>query len=474
TENKIRLSKEVNNLNIEHKQLIENKKESEKKLLEIQKSIEEKRVLDSELAKTKIMLQSKKDMKDRTAKEILAMQNQIKEKIDFSEERLRAVLDLIQKHNKTLNDLNEKFVIVNSRISVLNSKKEESYHLTEKIMSLENCPTCFQRVEKEHKDKISKRTKFDIDEINPELENKIIEKQQTIKDMEQERQLIQNYEKDKTKLQQDKIKSEHQRVIETKIKSDAFLLDRTSNEISGLEMRTVELEKKIDSFKKNQEIFEIYKMEFDKIDELSRKKEISIAEKNRELEILKKQLDNLENTIAKKENILTQIHYLRGLQDWLQEKFLSIIIMTEKNVLSKLRSEFSKIFSEWFSILVPEPLTVRLDEDFTPIITNQDYELSYDFLSGGERTAVALAYRLALNQVLNSLLSKIKTKDVVILDEPTDGFSSEQLDKMRDIFNQLHAEQIILVSHEQKIESFVDHIIRIKKDGKSFIETPTQ
>lgn len=69
------------------------------------------------------------------------------------------------------------------------------------------------------------------------------------------------------------------------------------------------------------------------------------------------------------------------------------------------------------------------------------------------------------------MLSKLKTKDVIILDEPTDGFSEQQLDKMRDIFEQLDAKQIILVSHEQKIEGFVDNIIRIKKDGTSKVES---
>ena len=67
----------------------------------------------------------------------------------------------------------------------------------------------------------------------------------------------------------------------------------------------------------------------------------------------------------------------------------------------KLREEFSKLFTEWFSVLVPETITARLAEDFTPIIEQQGYELNYAYLSGGERTAVALSYRLALNQVIN-------------------------------------------------------------------------
>ncbi len=129
-----------------------------------------------------------------------------------------------------------------------------------------------------------------------------------------------------------------------------------------------------------------------------------------------------------------------------------------------LKEEFSRLFSKWFAILVSESLSAKLDDNFSPVIEQQDYELDYSFLSGGERTAIALAYRLSLNQVINSLLSNIKTSNLVILDEPTEGFSSQQLDKMRDVLNQLNVEQLILVSHEQKIEGFVDNIIRLTKD----------
>jgi exonuclease SbcC len=62
-------------------------------------------------------------------------------------------------------------------------------------------------------------------------------------------------------------------------------------------------------------------------------------------------------------------------------------------------------------------------------------------------------------------LSNIKTKDIVILDEPTDGFSDAQLDKMRDVLEQLNIGQLIIVSHEQKIEGFVENVIRLKKEN---------
>ena len=76
---------------------------------------------------------------------------------------------------------------------------------------------------------------------------------------------------------------------------------------------------------------------------------------------------------------------------------------------------------------------------------------------------MALAYRLALNKTINTVTSSIKTKDLLILDEPTEGFSSEQLDKLRDVIAQLNLRQIIIVSHEQKIEGFADKVVRLEK-----------
>ena len=142
----------------------------------------------------------------------------------------------------------------------------------------------------------------------------------------------------------------------------------------------------------------------------------------------------------------------------------STIEFTEQNILMSLRMRFSKLFSIWFNMLVEtDSLEVKLDETFSPIVIQKEIEMEYSFLSGGERTAIALAYRLALNQTINSLFSKIQTKDLIILDEPTDGFSETQIDKIRDILEELNVAQLIVVSHEQKIEGFVDNVIKINK-----------
>lgn len=69
------------------------------------------------------------------------------------------------------------------------------------------------------------------------------------------------------------------------------------------------------------------------------------------------------------------------------------------------------------------------------------------------------------------MIPEIKTRDLIILDEPTDGFSDKQLDKIRDIIDQLKIPQTILVSHEPKIGSYVENILQVNKErGSSTVQ----
>jgi len=471
SEEKIKVSKELLDYSTAFDRISIERKDLREKIDILKQRLEEKAKFDMEKSKKEGELQGKKALKMRLERDITNSKIQLTEKFDFKQESLDNTNLLLLKHKRALEDLNQRFMDVNSKIYSYSSQKETSIQLKEKVISLENCPTCFQSVTCDHKDKISKKTQFEIEEVQRELEQKIVEKSQLVKDIDAEKEFIQKYEQDKMSLEREKIKFEHQKLIETKIKSDIIILERTHQEIALLESEILSLSSQISKFEDAKKIYEQEKVKFDTIDLESRKMEIRSAEKRKEVEMLKKQVEQIGIEIAQKEGIRDQMTKLRNLQDWLEEKFLPLITLTETNVMITLRRDFSKIFNEWFSTLVSDSLSVRLNEDFTPIITNQDYEIDYDFLSGGERTAVALAYRLALNQVINSMLSKLKTKDIIILDEPTDGFSEQQLDKMRDIFEQLEAKQIILVSHEQKIEGFVDTIIRIKKDGTSKVES---
>ncbi|HYB03810.1 MAG TPA: SbcC/MukB-like Walker B domain-containing protein, partial [Nitrososphaerales archaeon] len=98
----------------------------------------------------------------------------------------------------------------------------------------------------------------------------------------------------------------------------------------------------------------------------------------------------------------------------------------------------------------------------TPVVQQDGIDQDVGYLSGGEKTSIALAYRLALNAVVRRVSTGMKS-NLLILDEPTDGFSKEQLSKVREILDELQSPQIILVSHERELESFADQVIRVTK-----------
>ena len=150
---------------------------------------------------------------------------------------------------------------------------------------------------------------------------------------------------------------------------------------------------------------------------------------------------------------------------WIEDHFIPTLSNIERHVMININNEFNELFQRWFGMLLEDPTKeARIDEDFTPIVEQDGYEQDVAYLSGGERSSIALAYRLALNSIVQKVSTGMRS-NLLILDEPTDGFSKEQIFKMRDILDQLNCPQVIIVSHESELESFADKIFRIKKSG---------
>ena len=150
---------------------------------------------------------------------------------------------------------------------------------------------------------------------------------------------------------------------------------------------------------------------------------------------------------------------------WLNDFFIPALEQTEKQVLHSVQYNFNLTYQNWFSTLIDDPTKQsRIDEDFSPIVEQDGYEQEVDYLSGGEKTSISLAYRLTLNSMIRHENESLKS-NLLILDEPTDGFSKTQLLKIKDILKQLDSEQIILVSHEKELETYADNIYCISKDS---------
>ncbi len=359
---------------------------------------------------------------------------------------------------------NEK--ILERKITMLTVKKDRLIEDSKKISKLRFCPVCKQKVTPEHRDNI-------VDEINNELEK--IEK-----DIGKIRPALEELRQDikKIELEMKKIIEEEKKNLELKLK----LREMQEKEVRKLKMSNSKknVKKKISELNKVKEIEseitekyksteEHHKKTLDVLEEEQKKEKLLLMEKagfEQGMHDLKKEISEIRKEINEKEKIARKLIELQKFQNFLTNNFAAVIEMMEKQVMLKLNAEFNILFKKWFMMLVDDQnIDVRIDSEFTPMIEQGGYEINYNYLSGGEKTALALAYRLSLNQVINSMLSKINTRNLLILDEPTDGFSDEQLNKMRDVLYELKTEQLILVSHESKIESFVEHVIKFTKQG---------
>jgi DNA repair protein SbcC/Rad50 len=155
---------------------------------------------------------------------------------------------------------------------------------------------------------------------------------------------------------------------------------------------------------------------------------------------------------------------------WVGTAFRNAVLTMEQKLLTHAQALFERNFARYFASLVDDPgLVARTDPAFTPLVMIEGEWTPAEALSGGERTSLALAFRLALAQVVRTMGSL--HLDTILLDEPTDGFSPEQVIRMGELLDELALPQVILVSHESQLAAIADRVVRVQKvDGRSVLE----
>jgi len=409
---------------------------------------------------------------------------------------------------------------INAEISKNEALSNQSKLLQEKISQLDNCPLCLQEVSHLHKNKITQREAEKISKSETYLTSARNNKQllwQEKETLSKKLEVLQLQEHNFTKLNMEIQRLKEKALELEKNKEKIKLAIQRNNQLMQELTNLADLAEIIKALTEKQKLLEQFQWQEhltqqlkeyseqlliskNKIDDLNkqlaetasnlkekndlseqiknhREAHSSILNQEKELAVEKAQLQaNLENTLKQKNKLKEELNRMteeknklihnKEIYHWLEGHFLKLTYTIEKHIMLNIHRLFNQLFQEWFSTLIDdEQVTARIDDSFSPIIEQNGYEIFFDNLSGGEKTSASLAYRLALNKVINSIIHEIKTNDLLILDEPTDGFSTEQLDKVRDVLERLDLQQIIIVSHEAKIESFVDNVIRISKEN---------
>lgn len=308
----------------------------------------------------------------------------------------------------------------------------------------------------------------ELDELDDKL-NKIYSHKESYDSLSK---IVNDYQKtnlDSTYVEHSNlIKSKQRKIEEKKIKekslleldNEVFVLSKKLDEMKAIFRDRQEVENKLKNLDSDKESLE---------NELMKMKENLAMRKTehdnnlRQIESFNKKIDELEQRVDK-------IIFTDQIGIWLNQHFIPSLEQIESQVLTSVKEEFNRLFQKWFYLLIEVgDIDVEIDEFFTPIVNQSGYHLEVDSLSGGEKSSIALAYRLALNEIIRRMI--MLEDNLLILDEPTDGFSKEQLVQIKYVLEELSAAQVIVVSHEKELEGFVETIFRVVKENeKSQVE----
>ena len=159
-----------------------------------------------------------------------------------------------------------------------------------------------------------------------------------------------------------------------------------------------------------------------------------------------------------------EMEYLRDVSEWLDKYFITTLQSIEEIVLHTLKEKFNELFKEWFDILVEdESKTVMVDEEFTPILKQNGVEQVFRRFSGGEEACIALAYRLALNDLIRKQSTGFRP-ELFMLDEPTAANDEIQVSKISNLLSNIENKQVIIISHSDELAN-ADQVIKVTKDN---------
>ena len=449
-------------LNIEIKRL-----EQEIEQFNIKKATTNSQIASTqnELKQIKSKLQSN-NQSSQTKQELSTeqQQNHNQQQLSTLTQTLKS-LETIESDLETLSKQEQTIIISKNNLSL---QKTQITEKLSKINDLNNCPTCLQEVTTDHKHQINQEETGKLSKITTELTkttkqeeeikqkiqtiNQKITKKQEIKDnitkintnillleqkQKQEQELkiqlkntiqknnqlmqsLQNISQDeeltipRMKKQLENLKNTKQKFIKQqelikfhqKNKED---ISNTTNNILEINQNIINIQKNIQETKDPTEDITKTKQNLETQTKSYQEITIQYTKAATEAKNQEQQLQTLTNKITTLNKTKQELTVLSEHLNWLSNYFINLTYTIEKEIMLRIYYRFNDLFITWFTLLTEgSELTARLNAEFTPIIEQSGHQIPFSYLSGGERTAASLAYRLSLNKVINDTIHAIK------------------------------------------------------------------
>ncbi len=475
-----------------------------------------KRLKDLEVKYTAVM-ERIRSLKEKVSK-IEDLKNEISE-LSKRESRLKEMISEIDELEERYKEIEDERTTVRGRIQSITSKIGELEEELESIKSLGGvCPKCKRPLTEEHKNKLIKETLDKIEDLKRTLSSlarkeallkkeqrdirkrmeelrslqrelaalgerirnvkmELVEAERAREEIEKMRGSIPQFSREELERVSIELKEVSKNVeslralwneytaLKKGIEREEILRKRMSEheeKITSLEKEIQKMQEGIESLGYDENLYrsigESYRSAGERVSSLKSK----ISEKERFVVELKEDIKRRERTVEELERDFELLRIRGEFGEWLRRDFVDALKDIENLRLLAINEEFRSLFEEWFYELLGESdYEPWIDEKFRPVIRYQRFDMPLSTLSGGERTSIALAYRLALNTMVKKTLGL--RSNLLILDEPTDGFSKDQLYKLKDVFDKMETDQVIIVSHEKELMNLADVVFHVEK-----------
>ena len=431
-------------LNEELNKQIKNKNDYDKEKEEIAK---EKQILDDKkyqyLIKYNKLNNNKKELN-----RLISNQQKLSLKIEEINEYENDLKIFKNKLSELSNEnFDDKIINLKSEnVSLENINKTLKKSLDDLLKVENECPICKSKITEEKKNELELNYR---NEIKNNL-NKINSNEENIKELKDKNK---NYNYYNNKIIELKTLIKDKEEYKDKLDNVLYNINIKNNDIKNKEDELYDLEydenKYNETVNNERNINEKISKNFENIGVIKGK----ISNTETRIEELKQDLVDIENIkmkIKKLNDFIDLLNEFRTLygRDGIQNN----LRVMSKDSIQKNTNMFFEKFNFDYSYL-------KIDDDFKVSLFKENKEIDIDMLSGGEKIAIALSLRLGITQTVAK-----GNIDCIFLDEPTIHLDEVRIEELNNLLINMNIiPQMIIVTHNQKLENLGDNLIRIKK-----------
>jgi exonuclease SbcC len=393
---------------------------------------------------------------------------------------LQAQVNLQRKHlaegglasELTVEELKHQLTSLDEQMTAIRAEQEAARRETQaakqrvaNLASESKCPLCLQPLPEDYKAHMLQH----LEEANQERETRMTELQRNVHELEQLRNVANKAVLD-LQSYMPRIQDAHTRIAEEQASKAKLEKEFDMHQQREQAFRTEldNIRQKIAEFDMSEldEARTLHDRATEEYHTLKTKVQFSEGRKDdasQKIEDFRERLERVQQKMTRVQTIDELLETLDGIRD------------AYRSIQPKLRTEFIRILErvvqQVLDSLVGDegsPLFARIDETYTPSVKSQEgYERDVTFLSGGERTLLAFAYRFALGQLI--MQARVgRGLQMLLLDEPTESLGREDrsVDRLAEAIGRLKAiEQITAVTHNEAFAEKAEHVIRLEKEA---------